>query len=447
MRVTKFLIYLSLLGVITSLLGIRFPVMLPLTFGYDILLAGAMIADFFLTSKPSQTLVCERHLAEQLSLGTHNRISITASLRGGINEFVASGARYRFLIRDDPPQDFTIEGDIERAVVLTAAHREENIEYTVTPHRQGDYRFGDIYALVTGPLRLISRFERLDTASDVKVYPNLQETEKYDLLARKGLLMQVGIRSLRIRGTGSEFESLRDYVIGDEYRKIDWPATARRNKLISRQYNVEKAQNIVLVIDCGRNMLQPVQKMTKLDFIINTALMLGYVAASQDDKVGLVIFDAEMRTFIPPAKGKAQIFRLLSALYNVTAQMVESDYRAGFLEVAARWRRRSLVVFFTDLVDPESSAEILNAIAMVEKRHKVLCVTVSDPTILAAASSVPTTEAEVYRKSVALQVLQERKSAISLLKRRNVWTIDSPPENLSADLINHYLELKARSGI
>jgi uncharacterized protein (DUF58 family) len=443
MRVTKLLIFLCLFGILTCLLGIKFPVLVSATVYYDVLLAGAMIADFFLTPKPSQTISISRRLADNLSLGTHNRVGVTASLLGERTRAI----KRTFVVRDEVPESFTLDGERQQVLTFNGIDRDATMEYTVTPHRQGDYTFGDIYVMVTGPLRLIDRMERFDRTTTVKVYPNLQETEKYDLLARKGLLMQVGIRSLRIRGTGSEFESLRDYVVGDEYRKIDWPATARRNKLITRQYNVEKAQNIVLVLDCGRNMLQPVQKMTKLDFIINTALMLGYVAASQEDKVGLVIFDAEVRTFIPPAKGKAQVFRLLSSLYNVTARMVESDYRTGFLELAARWRRRSLVVFFTDLVDPQSSSEILSAIAMVEKRHRVLCVTVSDPTILAAASSDPQTEAEAYRKAVALQVLQERRSAISLLKRRNVWTIDSPPESLSADLINHYLELKARSGI
>ena len=234
---------------------------------------------------------------------------------------------------------------------------------------------------------------------------------------------------------------------GDEYKKIDWSATARRGKLISRQYEAERSQNIVLLLDTGRNMLQPVQKMAKLDFVANTALMLAYVAAASDDKVGLMAFDADVRVYLPPAKSKAQVYSILESLYNLDARMVETDYKAAFQNLATRWRRRSLVVLFSDLVDPDSSAQILDAAPMLADMHRLVCVTVSDPNILAAARAMPTDGAAVYQKAVAQQVLQERRAAISILKRRGVWTIDSPPEDLSADLINHYLDLKSRSMI
>jgi uncharacterized protein (DUF58 family) len=135
----------------------------------------------------------------------------------------------------------------------------------------------------------------------------------------------------------------------------------------------------------------------------------------------------------------------LESLYNLDARMVETDYKAAFQNLATRWRRRSLIVLFSDLVDPDSSAQILDAVPMLSDSHRVVCVTVSDPNILAAAQSIPEDSAGVYQKAVAVQVLQERRAAISVLKRRGVWTIDSPPEALSADLINHYLDLKARS--
>ena len=259
--------------------------------------------------------------------------------------------------------------------------------------------------------------------------------------------MQLGIRAAKVRGGGSEFESLREYVPGDEYKKIDWSATARRGKLITRQYEAERSQNIILLLDTGRTMLQPVQKMAKLDFVVNTALMLAYVAAASDDKVGLMAFDAEVRAYLPPAKSKAQVYGILERLYNLDARMVETDYKAAFQSLATRWRRRSLVVLFSDLVDPDSSAQILNAVPMLSDMHRLVCVTVSDPNILAAAKSIPENSAGVYQKAVAQQVLQERRAAITILKRRGVWTIDSPPEELSADLINHYLDLKARSMI
>jgi uncharacterized protein (DUF58 family) len=271
------------------------------------------------------------------------------------------------------------------------------------------------------------------------------ETEKYEMLARRGRLMQLGIRSAKIRGGGAEFESLREYVPGDEYKKIDWSATARRGKLITRQYEAERSQNIVLLLDTGRTMQQPVQKMAKLDYVVNTALMLAYVAAASDDKVGMMTFDAEVRSYLPPSKSKAQVYQILENLYNIEARLVETDYPEAFQNLATRWRRRSLIVLFSDLVDPDSSAQILDAIPMLEERHRVVCVTVSDPNIVAAANALPEVGAQVYTKAVALQVLQERRQAITALKRRGVWTVDSPPQDLSADLINHYLDLKSKS--
>jgi uncharacterized protein (DUF58 family) len=141
------------------------------------------------------------------------------------------------------------------------------------------------------------------------------------------------------------------------------------------------------------------------------------------------------------------VYAIMETLYNMEARLVESDYREAFQNLATRWRRRSLIVLFSDLVDPESSAQILDAVPIIEGLHRVVCVTVSDPNILAAAKSLPENSAGVYQKAVAQQVLQERRQAISVLKRRGVWTIDSPPEDLSADLINHYLDLKSRSMI
>src|SRR6185437_803068 len=149
--------------------------------------------------------------------------------------------------------------------------------------------------------------------------------------------------------------------------------------------------------------------------------------------------------FLPPAKSKAQVYRIMESLYNIEARLAETDYLDAFQNLATRWRRRSLIVLFSDLVDPESSVQILDAVPMLEERHRVVCVTVSDPHIIAAANKVPENSADVYAKAVAMQVLQERRQAITALKRRGVWTIDSPPQDLSADLINHYLDLKSRS--
>lgn len=437
MRLTYRLAALAACGILPLLLAGRLPWLLPLVLAFNVLLAASAIADFLASPRPEAALTAERAVDEKLSLGSANPVTIT--LRS------TSRLPLRVTCRDYPPYQFAVAPSAQCALRVLSGNRAASFGYQITPPAKGDFAFGDIFVQYPGPLGLVMRLGRIGAAQAVKVYPNLKEMEKYELLARRGRLQQMGLRTSRLRGGGSEFESLREYVPGDEYKKIDWSATARRGKLITRQYEAERSQNIVLLLDTGRTMLQPVQKQAKLDFVADTALMLAYVAAAGGDKVGLQTFDADVRAWLPPAKSKAQVYQILENLYNLQAHLVESDYKVAFQSLATRWRRRSLVVLFSDLVDPDSSAQILDAIPMIEQLHRVVCVTVSDPNIVQSAKLVPETSADVYAKAVATQVLQERRQAITVLRRRGVWTIDSPPEDLSADLINHYLDLKSRS--
>ncbi len=439
MRLTYRLVLLLALGALPLLFVARAPWLLTAVLLYNALLAACAVADFLASPQPDQAVALTRTVDDKLALGAPNAVTIEVRNR--------TDAPLSLTIRDLPPPTFALDRAVEGRLLLPPDPRPVRFVYRVTPPAKGDFAFGDLYFQYPGRLGLVRRQAVMPARRAVKVYPNLVETAKYELLARRGRLQQLGIRAARVRGGGSEFESLREYVPGDEYKKIDWSATARRGKLISRQYEAERSQNIMLLLDTGRTMLQSVQKMAKLDYVVNTALMLAYVAAASDDKVGLMAFDADVRAYLPPAKSKAQIYGILESLYNLEARMVETDYKAAFQNLSTRWRRRSLVVLFTDLVDPDSSAQILDAVPMISDLHRVVCVTVSDPNILAAAKSVPTDSAGVYQKAVATQVLQERRAAITVLKRRGVWTIDSPPEDLSADLINHYLDLKSRSMI
>ena len=409
---------------------------------FDAVVASLVITDLLLTGAPEATWKARRMVDPRLSLGANNKVQVAVEFIGR-----RSAQPKYIVIRDEPPLAFDVIGDVSSRLLTGADEREIGFAYAVNPPAKGDFEFGNINVQYDGVLGLIARSHSFFAREEIKVYPNLRETEKFELLARRGLLQQLGIKNSRLRGAGSEFESLRDYVPGDEYRRIDWSATARRNKLISRQYEVEKSQNVIIAIDTGRTMLQPIGKMTKLDYVVNTALVLAYFAARSDDKVGLMVFDAETRAYMPPAKSRGQVSRITNELYNVNARMTESDYAAAFGDVVTRWRRRSLFVLFTDLIDPDSSAGILNAMPLLERQYKTIVVTISDPNLVQSAQLVPETEAEVYQKSVAMQALHDRRAAISVLKRKGIWTVDSPPAMLSADLINSYMEVKARASI
>jgi uncharacterized protein (DUF58 family) len=404
-----------------------------LGFLYVIVVMVAGLADRFLCAGPSDIEI-ERCCEDKLSLGAENLV--TLSLRN------RSKLPLDLSVRDEPPYLFGVEGNV--AKLKLAPRQEQEVAYHVVPHARGDYSFGDIFIRIKGPLGLFVRQYRMPSDHTIKVYPNLIDVRKYDLMIRKGQRLDAGTRRMRLYGRGTEFESLRDYVPDDEFRQVDWKASARRGRLMSRQYQVERSQSIILVLDTGRTMSVRVADMTKLDYAINAALMLGYVATSGDDKVGLLAFSDKVNCFLPPNKGRAQSLAIMQALYDVPLTTEESDYAGAFLYLARRWRKRSLVVVFSDLLDPESSRQIIAHLQRLASVHLCMCVAISDSKVLAAAGSVPESTDDLYEKAAAVEVLHEREQAVAALERAGVVVVDSEPGTLSPDVINKYLDIKAR---
>jgi uncharacterized protein (DUF58 family) len=383
-----------------------------------------------------EALSAEREVNDKLSLGTQNPVHVR--LRNG------SDVPLKIALRDTPPDDIPNDLDDRPFAFTVPARARHTVVYHLTPHARGDYRFGDVYLRVQGRLGMVNRLLRLPVPAEVKVYPNLLETAKFTLMARRGRLQQVGIRAARLQGAGREFESLRDYLPDDELRRIDWKATARRGKLVSRQYEVEKSQNVILALDVGRTMLAEIDGIQKLDYAINAALLLAYVATLAEDKVGLLIFADTVQAYLPPKKGRAQVYAILEALYNAQASLAEPDYRGALAFLQARWRKRSLMVCFTDLWDPDSSRTTITELAALQPRHLVAAVTLLDTQVLNAAQQEPNAVEAAYEKAVATQVLEDRQKATAALTQRGVLVVDSPAEKLSAELVNRYLEVKER---
>ena len=399
---------------------------------FGILLA-ATIADYRLA--PDRTaLTAARSVEPQLSLGAENPVRV--ELR------VESRWSWRVLVRDEPPEE--MPHDFEDVRLRLHPGVRHTLTYHVTPRARGDFEFGDIWLRISGRMGLVECVRRVPAAQAVKVYPNLIETAKFTLMARRGRLQQVGIRAARLMGAGREFESLRDYQSDDEYRRIDWKATARRGKLTSRQYEVERSQNIVLAIDVGRTMLAEIDGIAKMDYAVNAALLLAYVATLTDDRVGLLVFADTVQTWLPPAKGRAQVYRILEALYNVEARRAEPDYRQAFAYLRSRWRRRSLIVCFTDLWDPDSSRQTMTELQLLQPHHLAACVTLLDTKVLRLASAPVVVAADAYSQAVARQVLDDRNRAMAELAHRGVLVVDTPADQLSAALVNRYLEVKER---
>jgi uncharacterized protein (DUF58 family) len=291
---------------------------------------------------------------------------------------------------------------------------------------------------------LIIKQVRIPAAEQVKVYPNINEARRHELSARRNRQLLSGSRKTRMRGQGREFESLREYVRGDELRHVSWTATARRGRLIARQYQVERNQSIVVMIDAGRLMTSRIEHLSKLDHAINAALSIGYVATSGGDNVGLLVFNRQVISYLPPQRGHAQLLAMTEALYNVNAQMIEPSYARAFQYLSQNCKKRSLVVILTDLVDRDASAELLAYTAALLPRHLPLIVTIGDNDLRALVAQFPEGAPDVYRQSVAEELLQQREEALGRITDLGGLALDTPAGQLSLQLVNKYLEVKER---
>lgn len=435
MTFSRLWIALFALGIVPLLFSGAVPALVVLTIGWSLLLAALALADWLLLPAPGNIEV-ERVTDEKLSLGAENAVRVR--IRNG------SPIPLRIELRDSLPAGMRTDVGEQTFSFTVPPGGRQAVVYHVTPTTRGAYRFGDIYLRVRGKLRFVYRLTRVAMPQTVKVYPNLVDTATFTLMARRGRLQQVGIRAARLQGAGREFESLRDYLPDDEIRRIDWKASARTGKLVARQYEVEKSQSVILAIDVGRTMLAEIDGIQKLDYAINAALLLAYVATLSEDRVGLLIFSSDIQTYLPPKKGRAQVYAILEALYDARASFAEPDYRKALSYLRARWRKRSLVVCFTDFWDADSSRNTIQELAALQPRHLVAAVALLDTMVLRKAHQEVSTAESVFQKAVAMQVLEDRQRAISLLTQRGVLVVDSQAEKLSAELVNRYLEVKER---
>ncbi len=387
-----------------------------------------------LGSRSRDEVEVTRRVQEVLSLGAPNRVELTVHNR--------TGRRLRLLVKDDPPDDF-VTPERARAMTLDPWER-RTVSYVTTPRRRGDYAFGGLHVRGLSRLRLAWWQRDLAAQQSVRVYPNLQQLREFDALARRGRLDDLGLRAVRSRGEGTEFESLREYVPDDSFRSIDWKATARRGAPITRQYQSERNQTLLVLIDAGRMMAAPADDMTRVDYAVNAALMLAHVAERMGDTVGLLTFSDRVKSFVAPARGGMQTERMLEELYALQAELVEPDYQAAVSFLRTRARKRAMVCVFTDLVDADVSAAALSYLSSLRPQHLPMVATIRDAETMALAGEDPAAPEEAYQKAVAQRTLEQRALALARLRSRGVLVVDAPPDDLAAAVVNRYLTVKRR---
>lgn len=398
---------------------------------YNLALAALVMTDLRLL-RSADRVTALRSLELLLSLGTPNRVAVKLTHHGSFPLHAQ--------VRDEPPYQFQTDQKLLWAFVRP----EEMTEcvYHITPLERGRYWFGSLNVRFTTGLKLLVLQRRFPLEAEVKVYPNIFETKRYKLLAHRRQLTQMGLRPVRQRGMGLEFESLRNYVPGDELRRVDWKASARKRTLITRQYDVERSRNLILLLDAGRTMASRGTGLSKIDHAINAAMLLAYVAAQNDDRLGLMTFADEILSYLAPGKGAGQLELIMESLYALQPRLIESDYRCAFLTAAQRLRKRSLIVLFTDLIDPDSSERIITSIAPLLRQHLLLCVALSDYEWVELIHAAPRETGDLYRQAVAIAILEDRKRALAKLSMRGVLTLDATPADLSVAVVNRYLKVK-----
>ena len=376
-----------------------------------------------------------RHLPRPLSLGEREQVTVVVAAPG------AKGLLAE--VADHVPADLapdarsvTSEFDSAGRAVVT---------YSVEPPRRGAYAFGvvDIRSRRHGGLWW--RQARVPLAEQVAVYPNTVAVRRHELRMRRGLMPLSGARRALVRGSASSLSSLRDYLPGDDVRRINWTATARRDSPVTMELEAERGQQLIILLDTGRLMTAPAGNLTKLDHAVNAALLLAWVAQSQGDRVGLGTFSDRVKNYLPPRPGQAQVRALNEVLYRLRGEYTEPDYGAALSMVATRAGRRSLVVVLTDLMEKESSRELVAHAVRLARRHAVLVVALTDPDLLAVRDA-PITDADgAFAWAAVEDLLAARRESFEVLHRGGVHSLEARAGQLSPLVVERYLELKDRS--
>jgi len=401
-------------------------------------LLAAVSADAWLLLGAAK-LSLRRRAPERLEVGREAWVEIEVS---------NAGARALSLdVADEVPRDLAPSDPLFPGLVLQPGE-DRVLRYRVLPQRRGDRALGPLAALQRGPMGLLRRRVLAASGEVLRVYPDTRRFLVPEALAPEKVLASLGVKPARQRGEGTDFESLRDYVSGDDPRRIDWRATARRGRLVTRLHQHERNHTVMIAVDASRLMGGWVgsEERTKLDAAIDSALVLAWSALYAGDRAGLVVFDRERRVFLEPLARRAQLGAFVDALAPVDSRLVEADYGVLANTLLARRQRRSLVVILTDFAEADATV-LLTPLSLLARRHRVLLVALRDPRfdVLEPRRHArnPAAGAEgLYERIVLDDLLREREATLARLRLQGVHTLDLASPEVTAPVLNRYLEMR-----
>ncbi len=401
---------------------------------WDGLVGLAWALDLAQLAKPSQ-LKIKRSWRDPTALSVSSEIELTLTNQ--------SSTTVRAVIVDSIPQSLRLApAEVE---ISAPAHGDAATRFAICPLKRGEAKLGDAYVRYQGPLRIAERWARVPLEQRVQVYPNLDEAKRQSVYLMRSRQIELEKRHSRMRGIGREFESLREYREGDEYRDICWTAAARRGKLVTRVYQVERSQTIWIVIDSGRLMRARIGDLSKLDYAANAALALAQVALYSGDRVGLMTYGRAVRQRVPAARGGLHLRQLMESLAEVQEEPSEADHLQAAGRLLTDQKRRCLVVWLTDLAETAMTPEVIDAASRMMPRHLVLLVVIGQPDLGELAAEEPKDEEQMFQIAAAQEVIHRRELLLARLRERGALALEVSSGRLSPALVNSYLEVKQRN--
>jgi uncharacterized protein (DUF58 family) len=418
-------------GLLQRFLQLGFYLITKILMGVFILFLISDMMLLFFTKKGEVLLT--REIPDRLSNGDENRIEV----------YVQNSYPYPLSLEiyDEIPSQFQLR-DFKMEFKLDA-YNEKRIHYTLVPKERGEYIFGVtnvLYATVIGLLMRHKKFGEKETP--VPVYPSYLKMRKYELLAISNRLSEVGVKRVRRIGSHTEFDQIKDYVKGDNYRTINWRATAKRGKLMVNQYQDERSQNVYNVIDMGRTMQMPFNGMSLLDYAINAALILTNTALQKHDKAGLITFNKTVETYLHAERKHETLTKILDRLYKQETGFYESDFAALTAGIKRKISHRSLLILYTNFETITSLERYISFLRILAKSHVIIVVIFENKEIEKLSHEPVSNMEELYIRTIAEKHMYDKKLIVKELLKNGIFSVLTKPENLTAGLINKYLELK-----
>ena len=433
----KIVYYIGGIAAMLFLLSFFFPAVFRLGGLLLLLLLLAVLVDTILLFAKKDGFAASRMVGERFSIGDENKVILSLH-----NQY---GFPVKISIIDEIPAQFQDRKWLRRAELAAGAAQE--LEYTLRPVTRGEYIFHDINVYVHAPLQLVKRRYIFNEEKTVKVYPSYVQMRRYQLLAVANKLQEAGVKRTRKVGHSMEFEQIKEYVRGDDYRTINWKATARREGLMVNNYTDERSQQIYCLINKGRVMKMPFNGMTLLDHAINAALVLSNVALVKQDKAGLITFAENLDSFLLADKKTTQMNLILESLYRQQTRFLEPDYEKLFSVIRNRITNRSLLVLFSNFESLEGLQREMPALKKIAHYHLLLVVFFENTELKQVIDKKAVTMEEIYIKTIAEKFAYEKKLMVKELHMNGIPSILTAPENLTVNTVNKYLELKNRMSI